>query len=227
MVNCLQIIVHLPLIAVATPANASMLLTTIMGIANFDVLPAGDIMDATLNFHPTPPENSFYEENGYETSNFAECLGTFFLIITYVAVKLVILLIIHPFTYFFYPLKLSMWLRKGLFWGTIIRLILEGYLETTISALINYEWLYWINWSDAFLNTNVIVFSIISYTAPPVLYIFLSCNMFRVDNFDFERVYGALWEGLNILNRYGGIYYNVFFCIRRLLLAMLLAVCTN
>mmetsp|Transcript_51783 Transcript_51783/g.71125 ORF Transcript_51783/g.71125 Transcript_51783/m.71125 type:complete len:228 (-) Transcript_51783:690-1373(-) len=223
MVNALQIIVHLPLIAVATPANASMVLTTIMGISNFDVLPAGDIMDATLNFHPTNPVNSYYEENGYETSNFAECLGTFYLIITYVCVKLVILLILHPFTYFFYPLKLSLWLRKGLFWGEIIRVGLEGYLETTISALINYEWLYWENWSDALLNTNVIMFTVINFLAPISVYIFMNCNMFRVENHDFEKLYGAFWEGLNTHNHYGGMYYNVFFCIRRLLFGITLA----
>jgi len=194
-----------------------------MGIANFDVLPAGDIFEVLFNFHPTLPANSFYEENGYESSNIAECLGTFYLIFLYMLVKLVILLVIHPFTVFKYPQKFSKWLRHDLFWNEIFRFLLEGYLETSISAMINYDWMYWENWSDCLINSSIIFFSGLAYSAPILTYVFMSCNMFRVTDPDFEGVYGALYEGLNTENRHGGMYYPVFFTTRRLILACLFA----
>eukprot|EP00352_Strombidinopsis_acuminata_P000810 CAMPEP_0176348616 /NCGR_PEP_ID=MMETSP0126-20121128/8012_1 /TAXON_ID=141414 ORGANISM="Strombidinopsis acuminatum, Strain SPMC142" /NCGR_SAMPLE_ID=MMETSP0126 /ASSEMBLY_ACC=CAM_ASM_000229 /LENGTH=77 /DNA_ID=CAMNT_0017697523 /DNA_START=3241 /DNA_END=3471 /DNA_ORIENTATION=+ len=75
----------MPLFQILIPANAQMLLGMIMSIANFEVLPAGDIFEEIYNFSESPPYRENFENGGYETSNFAENLGTLFVVIMAIA----------------------------------------------------------------------------------------------------------------------------------------------
>jgi len=50
LINTFQIIVHLPLINVDTPANAMRFLEEIQALANMDVIPTGELMEWMFDF---------------------------------------------------------------------------------------------------------------------------------------------------------------------------------
>jgi len=60
----------------------------IMSIANFEVLPSGDIFEAIYNFTESPPYRENFENGGYESSNFILNLGTLFIVMMVIAVWL-------------------------------------------------------------------------------------------------------------------------------------------
>ena len=88
MINCLQIIVLLPLLETSIPSNAGMFFAEFSKIAAFDLLEFeyfnfGDFMDSILDLIPTGPINSKFEAIGFESLYFINNLGSFFLVLVF------------------------------------------------------------------------------------------------------------------------------------------------
>ena len=66
MVNTLQLIVHMPLINIGIPGNASYFLQILITIANFEILPSEYLLGKIFNFDgEVEPYNSRFETMGY------------------------------------------------------------------------------------------------------------------------------------------------------------------
>ncbi len=72
LVNTLQLITHLPLYNINMPGNAVTFFSAIIGVTNFDIIPAAEILNWFMEFDP---DNKPYlgminfELMGYETTN--------------------------------------------------------------------------------------------------------------------------------------------------------------
>ena len=115
------------------------LLLTIMGIANFEVLPTGDIFGSIFSFTDTEAYTSKFEQGGFETSNFVFNLGTLFiafiifafLVVLMSLIKVMSITRIKCFDTIYDKMKMT------IFWNGVIRFTLEGYLELVISSYVN------------------------------------------------------------------------------------------
>ena len=75
MVNGLQIATHMPLLNLKFPANAAFLLSHLVNVANYDVLP----VEAIWYFFDLPEKDAFnlnFQNSGYEYVFLIENMGT-------------------------------------------------------------------------------------------------------------------------------------------------------
>lgn len=70
MINSLQLIVHLPVFSLNFPANASQLLTKLIEVSSFSLLPMDQINNLVFNFTETDALNPRFDEIGYNSMNF-------------------------------------------------------------------------------------------------------------------------------------------------------------
>ena len=96
MVNGLQLAVHLPLFSSNFPANASFILTLLIDIATFDMLPE-EVTDFFFDFPDKDPYNEAFEATRYESMYAVENLGICFMLINVYLLQCVIWII----SYFF------------------------------------------------------------------------------------------------------------------------------
>ena len=81
MINVMQIIVHMPLLNVFFPANASFFYSLIIEISNFDLIPPSwlnAIKSKIFKFSEEEPEESF-TKMGYDSKSCIENLGSMFM----------------------------------------------------------------------------------------------------------------------------------------------------
>mmetsp|Transcript_19666 Transcript_19666/g.30385 ORF Transcript_19666/g.30385 Transcript_19666/m.30385 type:complete len:124 (+) Transcript_19666:5133-5504(+) len=91
MINCVQIIVYIPLFSIVIPANLNMLMSALITIATFDVIPGiEDMQDKMFNFiYSTEDQltHSGYLELGFETRNFVMNTGSLFFFSIFFLIK--------------------------------------------------------------------------------------------------------------------------------------------
>jgi hypothetical protein len=84
LINCLQLIVYLPLLNVVFPANINMLLSVLISVATFDVVPFIDEINEFLFVYTVNDVNeqqsSGWEALGFETKQFVTNSGSLFLV---------------------------------------------------------------------------------------------------------------------------------------------------
>jgi len=84
LINFLQLIVYLPLINVVFPANINMLLSVLISVATFDIVPFIDeISDFFFSFTVNDENtqlSSGWEALGFETKQFVTNSGSLFLV---------------------------------------------------------------------------------------------------------------------------------------------------
>ena len=230
MINGLQIIVNLPLFDVEFPGLAHMVVVSLITIATFDVLPSNDVFEWALN----PPTDE------QEDSKFAEVFDSNFLILNLGTMFLmfVVLLSIPPFLFCSRPCR-RCWpwfnkkhqsMKKSVQGNSWIRFIMEGSLDISICASLNYifmrenaEGLQWGNSFEVVNSTAFIVLAILVCVFPAWALIFYCRNFEKWEDEEFEEKYGSVFEGLRKDQR-SSIIYPFIFSLRRFALVVVVTI---
>ena len=226
MMNGLQLAVHLPLFSSKFPANAGFLLVFLIDIATFDMLPE-EVPEFFFDFPQSKPYNMAFEETRYGSMYAIENLGTCFMLINVYLIQCVIWAICYCFkgnskcanrTYTRYT--------KMLFWGSIMRLFFEGYLEICLSVFVSLTDLEWEgkNYSVIFNNIFSLITSFILAGLPIFIAVFYPCHLDKLDEEEFTEKYGNIYEGLVLSKskekRLIALFYPFWFVTRRLIFTM-------
>ena len=124
MVNTLQIIIHIPLIAVQIPGNASMIYDVMIPVATFDILPTEDNFPKIFPMLPLEDEEAYtenFERLSYGSNFVIMNLGTMFVVFTFYLA----LYMLYPILYvlgkwFKRPLRWRKKLDEMLYWNHLI-----------------------------------------------------------------------------------------------------------
>ena len=95
--------------------------------------------------------------------------------------------------------KLSNKLYNFLYWGGILRLLMEGFLEVIIATMLNVRRNYW-DATYSIIMTNVFSTSmtLILVLLPVWILVFYCKKREEWANEEFEETYGAVLEGLEL-----------------------------
>ena len=114
-----------------------------------------------------------------------------------------------------------------LFWGSILRLFFEGYLEICLSVFVSMTDLEWSgqNYSVVFNNIFSVLTSFILVGLPIFIAIFYPVHVDKLDDEEFTQKYGNIYEGLVLDKskdkRLVALFYPFWFVTRRLIFAMI------
>ena len=221
MVNSLQIIVYMPLINVKLPQNAYLLSSFLIKIATFDVIPVDIMNKIFFGYTDTSKgEGGRYEEVGIESTSFISNSGTLLLgvigwilaSITYFALRL--------FSEKFRRVqRFKKWLVNQIFFGMILRILLESYIEFLMAALIGVNNLSWNNSGEVIASLLAIINVDFFILLPALTYFMIVKNEYRIDDKRFVKRFGALYEDFKT-DSHQALLYNYYFLVRRLLYAI-------
>ena len=113
-------------------------------------------------------------------------------------------------------------MKKHLFWAVAIRFVFESYLELVICVTIGLLNLQWSseNFSITYCSIFTIVFGVIVIILPLLTSIIYYCNIDRIEEEEFKRKYGTLYDGLQLDDsadkRKSALIYPFLFILRRL-----------
>lgn len=128
----------MPLMNVKFPANANTFIVFLVEIANFDILPTDDLFAKIFDFPDEGGFNLNFESIDIGSYYAIENLGTVFLIFNIYVVLSVIQLVGYIFSERVRCCrKVSKKISGFLYWGGILRLLMEGYLETLLCTMLN------------------------------------------------------------------------------------------
>ena len=227
MLNGLQLAVHMPLFFTPFPANANFFITFIITVATFDIMPE-KVLPQIFDFPVKPGYNLAFEACGYGSMypvmNLGTCFFLFNIYLMQVCIWAFSYLLKDRFAYF---QRCFDKYDKVLFWGSLIRLLFEGYLELCLSVLIGLTDMEWsgVNYNGSVLYCNIftIILSILLLAMPFWIYIFYTVNMDEMDDEEFVERYGDIYEGLVLSTdkdkRQAAVFYPFWFCMRRLIFA--------
>jgi hypothetical protein len=137
LVNVMQLIVQLPLLNLDFPLNTVTFYTILQDISSFNFLPT-DKLNFLGNSTQMPPNPKNFQYMGYSTQNSLQNIGSMiFYIMGYFLLALLAL--------FLRAIKKLHWvigwveerLSHSLFFNTILRLIMESYIDITVSSILN------------------------------------------------------------------------------------------
>jgi len=219
MINTLQLAVHLPLFSVLLPASTVTFYSTLMGVANFNVVPVSDIIEDTLPFNEEEqPHTVNFMMMGYERENSILNLGMVFILLVLGLIVIAAVKLLDSLNMFKHCKKIKAFLEKNFLYSFLIRLFIEGYLELSICAFVNFKTLNFEYGGNAIASVFSISLIIGVMLFPSVTTVFLIKEMHSLEELDFKKKYGSLYDGLKT-NCKGGVLYYCVFSLRRLLFA--------
>lgn len=204
------------------PSNAKLFFSTLVSVASFDLLPSETFSEIMFSFSPSEPEGDSFKDMGFETRSTILNIGSLFYYILFYLI-LVALLVIIKGLLLVCP---GNWLGrvyevmgKKLLYGPILRLITEGYIDLSISVLIQVKALDVIDTSDLV----DVAFAVVSLSVALAMPLFAGCllsrNRARLTDEAFSSKYDSLYEGFN-MQRPLAMAYIPFFYLRRLIFAL-------
>ena len=199
MMNGLQLFVYMPLMNVKFPANANTFIIFLVEIANFDVLPTDALFAEIFDFPEDGSFNMNFETTGLESYYAIENLGTVFLIFNIYVVLSILQLIGYCFkNKVKWCKKMSKKIGKFLYWGGILRLLMEGFLETIICTMLNLRVMSkeWDNVTIAYSIQFSVVMTLLLVLLPVWSTIFYWKNRNKWEDDDWDEKWGAPLEGL-------------------------------
>ena len=219
----------MPLFFTLFPANANFFLTFIISVATFDILPE-KVLPRIFDFPVKPGYNLAFEANNYGSMYPMMNLSTCFFLFNIYLMQVCIWTLIY-----FLKDRHACFQRcfdkydKVLFWGSIMRLLFEGYLELSLSVLIGLTDIEWsgANYNGSVLYSNIfsIILAILILAMPFFIYIFYTVNMDEMDDEEFVERYGDIYDGLVLSKdkkkRQAAVFYPFWFCMRRLIFAIM------
>ena len=109
-----------------------------MQIAAFDIVEIGEPLDKMLNLEPTEPINENFEAVGFESIYFLNNMGTLAIAYLIWILATIIAFLLKMFMYRSKKARKAYnWLRKKLFFNSLISLFLESYSLISVCCLIN------------------------------------------------------------------------------------------
>ena len=214
--------VNMPLFEVAFPDLSKAVIDQLIIIATFDLLPAADLMIKVSGEEPAELEDdNRFVEVGYDFEEFIMNLGTLF--ITFLVILMIpcCLLCVKPFKH------KSRWLNKkykglsdSIHGNLFIRYILEGCLDISICAMLNFVSKDGLKWESGMhlVNNIFLIFLSVIVIAFPIWVFWFYCKRFaKWEDKKFQSHYGAIFEGLKT-NQKSSLAYPMIFLIRRFIL---------
>ena len=224
MLNGLQLQTHLKLFDLKFPANAGFLQNFLVNVATFDILPIEAIW-WLFDFPELGAYNPSFGDSGYEYIFLIENMGTcFFMVQLYLSGCLITLLlgILIKVCSINKAKTTQKKMKDRLFWGTAIRFIFESYLELVICVTIGLKNIAWSqeNFSISYCTVFTVVFAAIVLIMPLFTSIFYYCKIDKVDDDQFTKNYGTLYNGLELDSskhkRKTALIFPFLFILRRL-----------
>ena len=169
-------------------------------MATFDITPIEAIW-FFFDFPELGAYNPNFGDSGYDYIFLIENMGTcFFLVQVYLFCSLMTVLLgvlIRTCSINKAKPTHKKWKDK-LFWGTAIRFIFESYLELVIAVTIGLKNISWSNenFSIAYCTVFTVILSAIVLILPLFTSIFYYWKIDRVEDDQFSKNYGTLYNGL-------------------------------
>ena len=145
--------------------------------------------------------NYGFLEMGSDSATLIPNLGFFFLGMIFVFVKCLVSYFLTFFTLCSRnPVlnKLQRRLLHDLFFGDVLVLVLEGFLDFSIGCGANLEQLKWVTFYDLFNNMLVFLLTVVVLCFPLICLVFVKKNLSRIREKGFRQQFGALYEGLEL-----------------------------
>lgn len=215
MINCLQLIVNIPLMGIQMPANVVFFYSILINFVTFNIIPTDEMFNKTFDFYSTDYYNTKFNELGYGSMNIVENLGSNMIYIWIIAG-----LYILQFGFKFIKgchrqlNRFYHYTAKSMYYSVLIRYAIENYLNFSICSLLNIYKLYFRTWSDYIASILTFVFVANLLLLPFAIVVFLYVNFKKLAQETFKRKYGSLYENIDT-NSKSKILFNFVFLIRR------------
>ena len=211
----------------------SFFLTFLIDVATFDMLPP-EATSWLFTFPERPSYNLAFQSCRYDSMYAVQNLGTCFMLINLYILQVIICLICGCFkdcckcaanTYEKY--------KKTLFWGSLIRLLFEGYLELCLSIFVSLTDMEWPkeDLSVRYNNWFSIIMSVLLFGMPLYIATFYVINVNKLDDEKFQAKFGDIYDGLVLTNdpekRRVILFYPFWFVTRRLIFALICIMMTE
>ena len=232
MVEAQQIIVMFPMFFIAIPPVPAFFIAKFMEIANFDVLPVGDVWGKIFYMPPCLQLGARYNAVGMDDTMFVGNIGSLF--VTIIIVQFMMIAAIAAFNLKdciknkrFKKGAKNIWLKlkNDAFWIVPIQTLMEA---SMVISLASFLLLQEPNWE----STGQKVDTTIGYVLGAIIILFtIWCTAFmiyhREDVTDeLHHSYGPLWEDLDTNNHWIP-FYRFAFLFRRILLSAAIVLCKN
>ena len=157
-------------------------------------------------------------ELGYESAFMSNNLGSMYIILLVMCVLILFSAFLELFARFPRCANFNNRIKRQLHWNFVIRFCIEGVLEFAFAAAINIKYgkhdLHilgsWVNYLFA------IVFLIVLVVLPVFVILFYWYWFEKLDDEEFEKKYGAAYEGLKKDDTFSFVYMS-FFIVRRII----------
>lgn len=106
-----------------------------------------------------------------------------------------------------------------IFFNTILRFLMECYLELSISSMVQVRSINWNNESNTFAIAFAIFIFVLIIAYPFFTIIFLTRNFKKLEDHAFEQTYGSLFENIKVKFQMN-IYFSFLFLFRRLIFCL-------
>ena len=192
-----------------------------MKIAAFEVVEISEPLDYILDLEPTGPISENFEVVGFESIYLLNNMGTLAIGYLLWGVAAIVSCFLKCFIYESKRVrKTHIWLKKMLFYNSLISLMLESYSLLSVCCLINFSYISF----DTYGVTVHSVACIFFFIAIIVMPIFLSRTLIRAFTTLHEthmmRTYGHLYDELDLRVGKLALVQPLFFIVRRFMLAI-------
>jgi len=224
-ISYLQVVVHMVLIKIKVPPNASIFFGALLSVAAFDALPTDDVYNYIFDINDEPISENF-KELGYETRQFMYNTGSLSFV----------MLLFPPFILmiFIFSLmpcksvkKYGRKQKKKMFFSRIFMFFEESYMILATSLCINLTNMVWVHEKTARAfgtNINTVitgVFTVVLIGLPIGIAVFYSCYFKKLtESRRINQKYGAFINNLNVAGMDKlVILYPVLGQVRKMILA--------
>ena len=203
MINCLQIIVLLPLLNSSIPPNAGIFMSYLTKIAAFDIFEIGEYAESLLELEPTDPLNPKFEAIGMESLYFINNMGSFYLALLFnlllIPFWLIALWLGNSYIWF---RKRAKKLRRHMFLNAWITTIFESIIIVALCTLITFKYCFSFSNFGHQVQSISAIFFISVYLTIPIVALLASLLKFRqATSKEMRNVFGSFYDSLNISNK--------------------------
>ena len=217
---------HLPVLRLLTPSNATYFLNYLIEVATFDPIPI-EVIWSVFTFPEKHPFDAAFEASGYSYIYALENFGTGTVLIHVFVFAMLISGLLWKIDTGNRVYTCLFKLAQTLYFGPLLMIFYEGYLEMSISTFIswyNLEWSPELGKSVLYCNIFTYTMILVLITFPFFILIFYSRRADSLHEERFTRRYGAIYEGLKVedkkdklTNRTVTMLFPFFFVLRRLI----------
>ena len=200
MINSLQVVAYQALLDLKSPGNASSFNEYFKDAADAEVVDTATIFTENIMYLPEQDSLSLsLQDQGIDSTMIVNALGMIF----YTTLFFGFIAILNVLLYFVErkckPRRsISQKISKYLYWNTLIRFLMEAYLDFYLCAFLNIKTIFWNKNLPGVQFCNVLSIMVIAGLIPLSIFIivFYARNVKRWNDPEFESKYGSLLEGV-------------------------------